>query len=657
MSLITSVLTGGPSNHTTSSEEVNAYATDFVSQGIVGSFSNTGGVAPATGAFAVNAQGTPDMTVAVSSGVAYVTATPSSQNSQKLRVRNSASTNVTISANSSGSTKYDWVYIKIDATNANTPNTAGDNVATLVTSRSSSASTDDGTPPTYGYCIAVVTVANGASSISNANIRDVRNLAVISATSTGQSQDWYASGYVPSSITANGNRSYTCVVNSADLTSFLSKGMRLRFTRTTSSPTQCTSLNGTTQYWVKTSPNKLTFTNNFVVSAWVRVSSYAASSVASRYNGTSGWDFGLNASGQVQLIGLNAGAANYKQVLSYQSVPLNKWVHITAQLDMTSSTTTGGTVNYVMIDGVDVPSVQNTAGTNPTALIQAGNLEIGSRNAGTQPFPGKIAQVAIYNAKVTQANVRATISQGLSGSETSLASAYSFNNSVTDLNTSTPNDLSVGGGAAVATNSDSPFSVPASGTPGGTYDYGIIQDISYSTNTTITVQVPEANAIPTTGGVSAMAYSTSKAPYGMPTQKGKWEVTVLVNAIQSAITIASPNVWTSLINRITVPVGDWVLSIAGTYQQAGTTITHGHILLAPATPTNAVRTYELTSIIWNGAAPTNNLATVNRSSSISLTTATDYINYADVATSTGATTTIVRGDLGQVVFKAENAYL
>lgn len=156
MALITSVQTGGVNNHETTSEEVNALATDFASEGIVGDIANTSGVAPATGGFAVNAQGTPDATVAVSAGVAYVQGTPTSQNSQMFRVKNTATANVTISANSSGSTKYDWIYIKLDPTNLNAPNTAGDNAATLVASRSSSAISDDGTPPylwlSYSRC-------------------------------------------------------------------------------------------------------------------------------------------------------------------------------------------------------------------------------------------------------------------------------------------------------------------------------------------------------------------------------------------------------------------------------------------------------------------------------------------------------------------------
>ena len=174
MSLTVSVLQGGTNSHETSSEEVNAIATDFVSEGVVGAITNTSGVAPATGGFAVNAQSTPDMTVAVSAGTAYVTGTPTSGNSQTVRVKNSASANVTIAANSTGGTRYDWVYIKLDPDKMKDPASDASDVATLTTSRSTSASTDNGTPPTYGYPIAVVTVANGASSITNGNITDAR---------------------------------------------------------------------------------------------------------------------------------------------------------------------------------------------------------------------------------------------------------------------------------------------------------------------------------------------------------------------------------------------------------------------------------------------------------------------------------------------------
>lgn len=171
-----SILTGGSNNFETTAEHLNYGATDFISDGVVGAIANTSGVAPATGGLACNAQGTPNMTVAVTAGVAYVTATPTGQASQRLRAAIAAQ-NVTISSNSTGGTRYDWIYVVINATNANNPNVSGSNVASLVASRSTSSSSDNGTPPTYGYHIATVTVANGASSITNGNIADTRTQA------------------------------------------------------------------------------------------------------------------------------------------------------------------------------------------------------------------------------------------------------------------------------------------------------------------------------------------------------------------------------------------------------------------------------------------------------------------------------------------------
>lgn len=184
-----SILQAGTNSHTESSENVGAIATDFISQGVVGAITNTSGVAPTTGGYAANAQGTPNMTVAITAGVAWVTGTPTAGNSQTFRVKMTSSENVTIAANSTGGTRYDYIYIKLDAAKLANPNLAADDVATLVVSRSTSNTVDDGTPPTYGYLIAKVTVTNGASSIANANIADSR-------TRTG-------TNYVPSTSTVD----------------------------------------------------------------------------------------------------------------------------------------------------------------------------------------------------------------------------------------------------------------------------------------------------------------------------------------------------------------------------------------------------------------------------------------------------------------------
>lgn len=644
MAITVDVLTGGSNNHQTTSEAANAIATDFIAEGIVSTVSNTSGVAPATGGFAVNAQGTPDMTVAVSSGVAYVQGTPTSQNSQTFRVKNSASSNVTIAANSSGSTKYDWVYISLNATNLNTPNTAGDNVATLTTSRSSSASTDDGTPPTYGYPLAVVTVANGASSISNSMIRDVRVRAAVSAGASSTSSTWTDTGYVPGTVTYNGNRSYQAVVSGADLTSFLSTGMRLKLTRTTAPPTQSTSLNGTTQYWSRASGSLtgVTFTDDFVVSAWIKVSSYAQGTIVSRFNGTSGWYMEMDSSGRIALYGLNAGAANYRGIISYQSVPLNRWVHVSAQNDMSTFTATT-TTSFVMFDGVDVPASVTQGGTNPTTLIQAGNLEIGSKNGGTQLFPGKIAQVAIYSAKVTQATVKASISQTLSGSETSIAGAFKFDGNGND-SSANANNLTANGGAT-ATTTDSPFN---------STEYGIITKIAYSTDTTITVQVPEGYAIPTSGGISAMAYSPHKVPFGFPAQRGRWWVTYQsnVNLTQSS---ATSGTWYNLSTTFNIPIGSW-RALYQVFPMATNSTNSGSMYITLSTGSSSESDLSTTSRIYHSTSNITIGSTVSRETSLELSSATNY--YLNAKTDVAANNSLnYYGVTSPTVITVEPAHL
>jgi hypothetical protein len=351
----------------------------------------------------------------------------------------------------------------------------------------------------------------------------------LTVSGTATSQGWTPLGDVPDTVTANGNRNYDIVFNGVDHTSTLSPGMKLQLTRTVAAPDQCADLEASSsQYFSKSSPAGMTFTDDFTVSAWVKLESYSVGIIASRWNGTSGWYFYVGITGQVYLVATNASAVNFSQVYSYASLPLNKWVHVTVQLDMSAFTATT-TTSYVMFDGVDVAATVTRGGTNPTALVQAGNLEIGSYNGGTSPFDGKLAQVAIFNAKVTQATMRTYMSQGLSGSETSLISAYSFNNSINDLNANA-NNLTAQG-SAVATDPDSPF---ANAVAAGTLEYAEINSVTFSTNTTVNVRVPDTCQIPTSGGVSAVSYSTQSNPYGLPAFSNVFETilqsTQIVNA-------------------------------------------------------------------------------------------------------------------------------
>jgi len=626
MSLVTSIQRGGSSNHETTSEEANGVYTDFVSQGVLGTIANTSGVAPATGAYAVNAQGTPDMTVAVTAGTAYVTATPSTQASQTFRVVNSASANVTIAANSSGSTKYDWIYLKLDATNLNNPNVAGDDAATLVASRSSSISSDDGTPPTYGILLAIVTVSNGAVTITNGNIKDSRTQASIGA-STSDSTGWFNLGATPNTITALGNRSYTVVFNSNDLTDTVSAGMKLRLTRTVSAPTQCADLEASSsQYFSSASAGLagMTFTDDFTLAGWINPESYTEGGIVTRTNTTTaGFDFRMKSTGQLQYIGITS-SGNARNRTTYESVSLSKRTHVAVTVDHSA----GSIIFYK--DGVVIPHASSDSGTS-NSITQGGDLNIGAI-AGATFFDGKLAQVSVHNAVLSAAQVKAMMSQTIDSSSPSIVSGFTCNGSLLDVNTTNNNDLTANGGALM-TNVDSPFGNYL----GGTLDYAIITKTAFSTNTTLTVQVPEGCAIPTSGGVSAVAYSTQDTPYLFPRDKARWRLSTL---FRTAVTPTSSATYVTMFSgaiKLSAPVGCWEIGqkCGGYYNVTTVTV---NFALSPVALTGMTTTQgaDQTKVIVRTLSPVNGVAYTtagNISDGYNLTAVTDFIMY-----SLGATT-------------------
>jgi hypothetical protein len=387
-------------------------------------------------------------------------------------------------------------------------------------------------------------------------VRDALNL------DSGSSDGWTPFGYSLTSITALGNRSYTAVVSGTDTTGTTSVGMRLKLPRTVTAPTQCTSLNGTTQYYSKTSPTGISFTTTFTCSAWIKLDSYqTVGGIINRQNAdTEGWSFRL-ADGRVSLLGLRI-AGNNKSISSYQSIPLNKWVHVAATLDMSAGDTTA---QKIWIDGVEVPRAYGINGT-ATALVQGTTaLVVGAtKSDGSLPLDGKIAQAAVFSSQLTDATIKAMMNQTMTGSETGLVSAYTFNNSINDLSANA-NNLTPQG-SAVATNADTPFTNSVTGTSvtAGTTNYGIIMAQTFSTNTTYTIQIPEGETLPTTGGIGTVSYSTQKTPYGFPGQKNKWQLITFGKAAETVT--YSNNTWTQINGQqISLPVGEWEVGFAVTW--------------------------------------------------------------------------------------------
>lgn len=396
--------------------------------------------------------------------------------------------------------------------------------------------------------------ADGTHSAVTANSINVTDLTVSGTfTQSGVAADgWTATGGTHSVSTGYnaGNRSFN-IATSTDISGNVSPGMRYRVTRGTTPPTQCTSLTAaSSQYASKTLPTGISFTNNFVMSAKVKLSSYATGGIISRQNGTSGWDLIVNSSGQLVGRAFNGGAGNSFNLTSFQSLPLNKWVTVICQMDMTV-TTNSPTTNYITIDGADAPATATRAGTNPTSLVQAGNLQIGATNSGSF-FSGKISDARVWSAKRTQ----------LQGSDdmynypsvtTNLVAHFKLNGDFND-SSSNANNLTASGGA-VATDSDNPWKAT---------EYGIITKV---TSSAIQVFCPEGYGIPNET-LTTPFYSTQSAPYGFPRDEGKWVLESLIE--NRTVATSTANTWYE-ITRVSVPIGAWLGVYVASIHHDGTT--------------------------------------------------------------------------------------
>lgn len=473
-----------------------------------------------------------------------------------------------------------------------------------------------------GTVVIMAPVAEYFENLQNGNIFNIGALG-----GTPFATGWIT-GVLPAvnSVTANGNRSYTIAFNSS-VASTLSEGMRLRLTRTVASTQNAFSLDGVNDYYNDTTVSGMTFTDDFVVSAWVYMTSYPGSAtvIASRYNGTSGWILSVESDGKVQLLGYSGASANFRGCRTYQTLPLNKWVHVAAQIDM-STYTASATTCYVMLDGTSVPVELRTGGTNPTSLTQAGNLEIGSYNGGLGPFPGYIDQVAIYSAKVTQATILASIDRPLVGTETSLVSAYS-NGSTTDLNTTNANNLTAQGGAT--TIASAPWGNRGASS---SLEYALVMSVS---GANVTVQVPEGCTIPTTGGVSAVAYSTQKNPYGWVAPEGRWRIHTKGIA---TFTQSSPvsGTWYNINFQIYKPTGYFEVAVEVTPYAQNTTQVDIRVDATLSTTTSTETDTDLSMRTgWSGASGSLSLFTqASRRKTLDSSTAGTYYLLTQVNTAT-----------------------
>jgi hypothetical protein len=341
----------------------------------------------------------------------------------------------------------------------------------------------------------------------------------------------------------------------------------------------------------------------------------------------------LTAAGQVELICYNAGAANYRIITTYQSLPLNKKTHVAASW-------TGGTVVFYF-DGVSVPvSAAVTSGTAPTTGATGGDFSIGRHGAfNGQYFAGYVSGVGVFDAVLTAATIKSYSSQVLSGSETNCIGAWSLNNVATDANAAANNLTATGG---VSYTARSPYATDATGTPGGTYDFGIVTKVS---TTTATIQVPEGCTIPTSGGVSAVDLSAYKSPFGFPAQRDRWNILLqLLSSVSTSGTSVNTTYNPGGLN-LNVPVGNWNLTFESqvTVIPTATTPDLYSTLSTSSSAFTIGSRFNVRHYIAQQSGSGTHILSSTRSDDVSVSSATPY--YILLRTTNAFSNITVRGDV------------
>lgn len=437
----------------------------------------------------------------------------------------------------------------------------------------------------------------------------------------------------------NGNKEFL-ITTSNDLRSVIQPGDKLSVARGTTPPTQCMSFTAaSSQYATVASPAGITFTGAFTCEAWVYLNSYTGQQqfiVSRTDNSTGGFALVINANGQVRLY--YESGANFTDFVSYQSVPLNRWVHIAGAVTSVASKT-----GVIYINGVSVPlSSPNTAATSMT---QAGNLSIGDLGAGTANsyLNGYVSEVRIWSAAQTQANVQANMAINLTGSETNLVGLWKGNGNFNDATTNA-NNLTANSGAS-ATQAANPYNAT---------EYGYVTAI---TSSQITVFTGTDCAIPNQT-LGAFLYSHDRSPYGFPTSRNKWRVS-LYNRVSTTQSSPVANTWYNIASmQLLIPTGEWSVSYRGSFGATCSSVATGNYAVVYTTLSTANNSES--DIFTTGKMDGNNTLETSQIGNLvnhSITNAAATTYYLNEKTDISSTSSLIVSASNQVVgVVAEIAY-
>lgn len=366
--------------------------------------------------------------------------------------------------------------------------------------------TDGSTADVSDYNTPITTIVGAINgNLDSNNIASVSGTKITAGTLPGSTFDAStAGGWIADSATYtysanNGNKEFV-LGTSRDTTGYLSPGMKFKVTRGTTPSTQCMSFTASSsQYATNASPSGITFTGAFTCEAWIKLNSYTGNrmEIVDKLDGaftSGGWQFELTNSGQL-LVQYGTGSS-FTGWSTYQSVPLNQWVHVAAVVSSTASKTLQG----IYINGTSVPT--QSVASSATSLTQASvDLRIGAFSAtpSNSYFDGSMYQVRVWSVAQSQASIQANMAIALT----------TATNLVFVTADGSFNDASGVGNNLTAQNS---ASAAATGNPYNTTEYATILNV---TSSTVTVSTGSAGSIPNMT-LNSPQYSVAKNPYGLP---------------------------------------------------------------------------------------------------------------------------------------------
>lgn len=535
-----------------------------------------------------------------------------------------------------------------------------------------------GNPWTY---IAQISVAANATQIVTANITDTRlpwavranlwggasntkghtvpnvaddTVALLAATQTFTNKTFtsptintpsmagYTGWQTPSGTFtyAGNNGSKEFLINtSVNLTSVLSKGAKIQVTRNTTPPTQAMSFTAaSSQYATKASPAGITFTSTYTQETWLYLNSYPSSS--SQYTllartdvaQNNGFKFAVLNTGQIVVQTLSGGTANHYWS-TYQSVPLKRWVHIAVSINLANS----ATAPVFYLNGQSIPYSQQT-NAGAYTLTQTGNLVVGASSVPSEYLDGYMAEVRLWSAVQSQAQIQANMAINCVGNETNLVALYQG---------PTFNDLTANANNLTATNG----ATQVTAYPYNAIEYGIVTNI---TSSQLTVFTGTDYTIPNMT-LNSPAYSFERSPFGFAAGKTKWRVDSLLLTTQTTTSNANYGSFISGGYALTVPTGSWTVGMIASGYNPTTTQVVFNMSPVSLTGQSATAGFSLSPLAFSmqspSAAATFTNATVTTPAD--LASATTYTVQTVGATASAA----LQGNVNQNLLFAECAYV